>query len=65
MVRMFMAEKGIQDIEQVMVDLNAQEHRTPAFRARSALARIPVLEFDDGRTLSETRAICTWLEGLH
>lgn len=64
-VQMFMAEKGIEGIEQVMVDLNAQEHRAVAFRAKSPLARIPVLELDDGRTLSETRAICTWLEGEH
>jgi glutathione S-transferase len=64
-VQMFMAEKGIQGIKQVMVDLNAQEHRAPGFLAKSPLARIPVLELDDGRTLSETRAICTWLEGRY
>jgi glutathione S-transferase len=64
-VQMFIAEKGIAGIEQVMVDLNAHEHRAPGFLAKSALARIPVLELDDGRTLSETRAICTYLEGLH
>ncbi|MDM7942125.1 MAG: glutathione S-transferase [Hydrogenophaga sp.] len=62
-VQMFMAEKGIEGIEQVMVDLNAQEHRAPGFLTKSPLARIPVLELDDGRTLCETRAICTWLEG--
>lgn len=61
-VQMFMAEKGITGIEQVMVDLNAHEHRSPGFLAKSPLARIPVLELDDGRVLSETRAICTWLE---
>lgn len=61
-VQMFMAEKGITGIEQVMVDLNAHEHRAPGFLAKSPLARIPVLELDDGRVLSETRAICTWLE---
>lgn len=64
-VQMFIAEKGIEGIEQVLVDLNAHEHRTPAFRAKSPLARIPVLELDDGRVISESRAICTYLEGLH
>jgi glutathione S-transferase len=64
-VQMFIAEKAITGIEQVLVDINAQEHRSPAFLDRNPLARIPVLELDDGRCLSETRAICTYLEGLH
>lgn len=68
-VQMFLAEKGIdlgaQGIELVNVDLNAQEHKSAAFRAKSPLARIPALEFDDGRVLTETRAICTWIEGQH
>ena len=68
-VQIFLAEKGIdpgaQGIELVNVDLNAQEHKSAAFRAKSPLARIPALELDDGRVLTETRAICTYLEGLH
>ncbi len=63
-VLMFLAEKGIAGIEQVAVDLNVGEHRSDAFRAKSPMARVPVLEFDDGRALGETRAICTYLEGL-
>ena len=63
-VLMFLAEKGVQ-LPLVTVDLNAQEHKTAAFRAKSPLARIPALEFDDGRVLTETRAICTWLEGQY
>ncbi len=51
-------------IELVDVDLNAGEHRSEAFRARSPLAKVPALELDDGRMLSESRAICTYLEGL-
>jgi len=64
-VDMFIAEKGIEGIEREIVDLNAGEHRSAAFRERNALARVPVLELDDGRFLSESRAICTYLEGLH
>ena len=68
-VQMFLAEKGIDlaaaGIELVNVDLNAQEHKSAAFRAKSPMARIPALEFDDGRVLTETRAICTYIEGLH
>ena len=64
-VQMFMAEKGITDIELVKVDLNAQQHRTPEFRALSPFSKVPTLVLDDGRALSESRAICTYLEGLH
>lgn len=64
-VLMFLAEKGISGIDIVDIDLNAQEHRAPAFRAKSPLAKVPALELDDGRVLTETRAICTWLEGRY
>jgi glutathione S-transferase len=62
---MFLAEKGIEGIPRELVDLNAGEHWTPAFTARNPMARVPVLELDDGRYLSESRAICTYLEGLY
>ncbi|MDQ1259144.1 MAG: glutathione S-transferase family protein [Pseudomonadota bacterium] len=64
-VTMFMAEKGITGIALVPVDLNAQEHKAQAFRTKSPLATVPALELDDGRILTETRAICTWLEGRY
>lgn len=64
-VLMFMAEKGIAGIQQVVVDLGLEEHRAPAFTDLNPMAQVPVLELDDGRTLAETRAICTYLEGLH
>jgi len=63
-VSMFIAEKGITGIDNVMVDLLGGETRSPAFLAKNPFGRVPVLELDDGRTLSETRAICTYLEGL-
>ena len=62
-VLMFLAEKNISGLELVQVDLNAQEHKSDAYRAKSPLARVPALELDDGRVLTETRAICTYLEG--
>ena len=64
-VTIFMAEKGITGIELVTLDLNAQAHRSDDHLARSPLAKVPVLELDDGRCLSESRAICTYLEGLY
>jgi glutathione S-transferase len=63
-VTMFIAEKSITGIEQIPVDLNGQEHRSDVFLAKSPLAKVPALELDDGRVLTETRAICTYLEGL-
>lgn len=64
-VTMFIAEKGIADIEVVQVDIMKHEHRSDQYRALNPLARVPALELDDGRVLCETRAICTYLEGLH
>ena len=64
-VQMFVAEKGIAGLEQVQVAIGADEHKSAAFRALNPLARLPVLELDDGRMLCETRAICSYLEGLH
>lgn len=64
-VLMFMHEKGVSGIEMVSLDLNAHEHETAAYRAKNPVARVPALELDDGRILSETRAICTWLEGRY
>ena len=64
-VLMFVAEKGIAGIERVNVDLNAGEHRCADFLSKSPLAKVPALELDDGRVLTESRAICTYLEGLY
>ena len=64
-VLMFIAEKGLTGIEVCNVDLNAGAHRTPEFLSKSPLAKVPALELDDGRVLTETRAICTYLEGLY
>ena len=60
-----MVKKPITGIGLVTVDPNAQEHKGEAYRAKSPLAKVPALELDDGRVLTETRAICTYLEGLY
>ena len=64
-VLMFLVEKNISGIDLVNIDLNANEHKSEAYRAKSPLAKVPALELDDGRVLTETRAICTYLEGLY
>lgn len=63
-VRIFMAEKGI-DIPRVRVKLAKGEHKAPEHRARNSLGQVPTLELDDGTTISETVAICRYLDALH
>ena len=63
-VHIFMAEKGI-DIPRVPVDIRAGENLKPEYLAKNPMGRVPVLELDDGSFLSESVAICRYLEGLH
>ncbi|NGZ87362.1 glutathione S-transferase family protein [Duganella aceris] len=62
-VAMFIAEKGLEGIEQVQIDIGACQHRSAEYLAKNPFGRVPALELDDGRILCETRAICTWLDG--
>ena len=64
-VRWVMAEKGITDIEVVQVDLLAGEHRTPEYRAKVGVPHVPALELDDGTCISESVAICRYLESIY
>ena len=63
-VRIFLAEKGV-SILLVPIDLNKLEHRTPAFAAINPLRQSPALELDDGTILTESIAICRYIEELH
>jgi glutathione S-transferase len=63
-VRMYAAEKGIA-LEIVEVDIAKREHEAPAYRAVNPAALLPTLERDDGSRLTESLAICRWLEELH
>jgi glutathione S-transferase len=63
-VRIFAAEKGIK-LALEEVDILAGQSRTPAFLAKNSSGAVPVLELDDGSCLSESVAICRYLEGLH
>jgi glutathione S-transferase len=64
-VRWVMAEKGIEDVELVEVDILTGEHKTPEYRARVGVPHVPALELDDGTTVSESVAICRYLEALY
>jgi glutathione S-transferase len=62
---MFIVEKNIPNIALVSLNLAQQEHKEETYRAISPMAQVPALELPDGRVLTETRAICTYLEGLY
>jgi glutathione S-transferase len=64
-VRWVMAEKGIEDVEIVPVDILTGEHKTAEYRTRVGVPHVPALELDDGTTISESVAICRYLEALY
>lgn len=64
-VDMFLAEKGVSNIERVLIDINAGQHKSAEFTVRNPVQRVPVLELDDGRLLAESRAICGYLESIY
>ncbi len=64
-VRWFLAEKGVDDLEIVQIDLMAGEHKTPEYRAEVGMTNVPALILDDGTALTESVAICRYLESLY
>lgn len=60
-VQMFLAEKGMK-VERRSVDIMKGENREPAYGAVNPGGTTPALVLDDGSTLSETTAICEYLE---
>ena len=65
LVRLFIAEKGIEIDDRVQVDIMAGENRQEDYRAKNPGEQLPALELDDGRVLAETVAICEYLEEIH
>jgi glutathione S-transferase len=61
MVRMFMAEKGI-DVPKVEVDLRGGENRREPYTKLNPAGQMPALELDDGTVLAEITAICEYLD---
>ena len=59
-----LAEKGM-ELTLEDVDILAGHSRTPEFLAKNSSGGLPVLELNDGSCLSESVAICRYLEGLH
>ena len=63
MVRMFMAEKGI-DIPKVEIDLLAGENRREPYLKINPASQLPALELDDGTVIAEITAICEYLDEI-
>jgi len=64
-VRWFLAEKGVGDIETIEVDLFGGQHKSAEYLERAGIANVPALTLDDGATITESLAICRYLESLH
>lgn len=65
LTRMFLIEKGIQDIELVGIDILAAENRREPYLSKNPMGQTPLLELDDGTPIAETGAICEYLEEQH
>lgn len=63
-VRIFVAEKAI-TLPTQSVSIIAQEHKAPEFLAVNPRGQTPALQTDDGRVLTESVAICRYLDALH
>ena len=64
-VLIFIAEKNISDIEVVNLDLMQGEHKSPEYRAIAPNAKVPALVLDDETIITESAAICRYLEDLY
>ncbi len=62
--RIFLAEKGI-SIPTRSVDLLALEQKGEDFRRINPMGAVPALVLDDGEVLTESVAICRYIEWLH
>ena len=62
-VTVFMAEKGI-ECEKVAVDIRGGENIQAEYLRKNPVGRVPVLELDDGTFISESIAICRYLEAI-
>ena len=62
-VTVFMAEKGI-ECARVSVDIRGGENIQSDYLKKNPAGRVPVLELDDGTFISESMAICRYLEAI-
>ena len=60
-VKIFAHEKDI-ELELINCDMGKREHKTPEFLAKNPSGKIPILELENGECISESIAICRYLE---
>ena len=60
-VRVYLGEKG-PDVPQELVNLREGEQSKPDFLAKNPMAKLPVLELDDGSLLTESLPIIDYFE---
>ena len=63
-VRIFIAEKDL-DIPTQPVDMTKGENQRPEFLTKNSLGKMPVLELDNGTCITESAAICRYLEEIY
>lgn len=63
-VTLFIAAKGIQ-IPTATIDIMTGENRQPDYLAKNPTGGTPLLELDDGSIVTESIAICEYLEEIH
>ncbi|WP_395373889.1 glutathione S-transferase family protein [Marinicella sp. W31] len=59
-VRIFIVEKGI-DIKREVIELG-KDTRSSEFLKLNSLGEVPVLQLEDGQVITESNAICNYLE---
>ena len=64
-VRWVMAEKGVDDVEVVALNLIQGEHKQTDYLGKAGLPNVPALEMDCGTTITESIAICRYLESIY
>ena len=60
-VKIFAHEKNI-ELKLINCDMGKREHKTPEFLTKNPSGKIPVLELENGECISESVAICRYLE---
>ena len=63
-VRIFSAEKGI-EFEKIEIDLGSKQQMEAEYKSLNSRLSVPALELDDGSILTESVAICRYLEEIH